>query len=65
MHLCELFLDGAAVQMLIATDTVWTFDVLVTGTMQGCAESWSYGLVGCIENDGGATTMLAMVPASL
>ena len=60
----ELLLEGiAAARMTIATDTVWTFDVMVVGTEQGCARSYSYRLVGCIENDGGTTSFPTPPPA--
>jgi hypothetical protein len=54
----ELFLDEAAQRMTIATDIVWTFDVLVVGTTQGCTKSFGFRIEGTIENDGGTTTLL-------
>lgn len=54
-----LLIEGVAgARMTIAADTVWTFDVMVVGTEQGCANSYSYRITGCIENDGGTTSML-------
>lgn len=56
----ELFLDGAfaAERMTIATDTVWTFDALITGTTLGCTKSFGFRIEGTIENDGGTMTLL-------
>jgi hypothetical protein len=55
----ELWADGSTEKVIIATDTVWTFHVLLVGTTQGCAKSFGFEIVGVIENDGGTTSILA------
>jgi len=55
----ELFLDGASEQLLIASDTVWTFNILIVGTTSGSTKSFGFRIEGVIENDGGTTTLLA------
>lgn len=55
----DLFLDNSTALLTIATDTVWTFSVLIVGTTQGCTKSFSFKIEGMIENDGGTVTLLA------
>lgn len=55
----QLYLDGAALRLTVATDQVMTFDCLIVGTTQGCSKSFAFRIVGIIENDGGTTTLLA------
>ena len=43
----------------IIQDSIWTFLIYVSATERGCANSHSFKIEGCIENDGGNTTMLA------
>ena len=43
----------------IISDSIWTFLIYVSATERGCANSHSFKIEGCIENDGGVTTMLA------
>lgn len=54
-----LYLDQTSVETVIATDTVWTFEVFIVGTTQGCTKSFGFHILGVIENDGGTTSMLA------
>jgi hypothetical protein len=60
----ELFL-GSSQRMTIATDTVWTFSVLLVGTTQGCTKSFGFRIEGVIENDGGIVTLLASTVTTL
>lgn len=46
-------------RLYMPVDSVWTFRALVVGTTQGCAKAFSYIVEGCIENDGGVTTVHA------
>ncbi|MBW2561864.1 MAG: hypothetical protein JRE40_13555 [Deltaproteobacteria bacterium] len=59
----SLFLDGTDDLIVIkngtGNDTVWTFEILIVGTTQGCAKSFGFHINGVIENDGGTTTLLA------
>lgn len=54
----DLFLDGSSAKMTIGTDTVWTFDILLVGTTQGCVKSFGFHIRGVIKNDGGSTSLL-------
>ena len=54
----ELFLDGASEQLLIPTNTVWTFDILLIGTTVNQGKSWSYKIEGIIERDNANNTTL-------
>ena len=42
----------------IRTDTAWTFLAQIVGIESGAARSYSYQIIGCIENDGGTTSLL-------
>lgn len=55
----ELFLNGVDQRITVATDQVMTFDALIVGTTQGCTKSFSFRIVGIVENDGGTTSLLA------
>ncbi len=55
----DLFLDGTDDQMVIPTDAVWTFRILLVGTSVGCAKSFSFIIEGMIENDGDTTAIKA------
>lgn len=46
-------------QFPIIQDSIWTFLIYVSATEKGCVNSHSFKIEGCIENDGGVTTMLA------
>ena len=54
----QLFLDGASIQLLIPTNTVWTFDILLVGTTVNQGKSWSYKIEGIIERDNANNTTL-------
>ena len=60
-----LYLDGISLQILLRSDSALTFDVLLVGTTQGCTKTFSFRIVGCIENDGGTTTMLASTTTTI
>ncbi len=45
--------------VVVPADTAMTFRALVTGITQGAAKSFSFEIVGHIENDGGTTTLKA------
>lgn len=49
----------ARFQFPIIQDSIWTFLIYISATERGCANSHSFKIEGCIENDGGNTTMLA------
>jgi len=51
--------DGttAGTFITIPEDSVMTFDALVSGITAGCAQTFSFQIRGCIENDGGTTAM--------
>jgi len=55
----ELYLDGNNDLIFIPTDSVWTFEILIVGTTQGCTKSFGLKIVGVVENDGGTPTILA------
>lgn len=61
----ELFLNGSSERLTIGNNTVWTFDILLTGTTSGCTKSWGFKIEGVIENDGGTTTILVSNVATL
>jgi hypothetical protein len=61
----SLYLDGSTELMHISADTLWTVNILIAGTTQGCTQSFSYQIVGAIENDGGTTTVLAQTVTTL
>jgi len=44
---------------IIREDTAWTFLAQIVGIRVGAAETFSYEVRGCVENDGGTTTLLA------
>jgi hypothetical protein len=53
----SLYTDGASEQLTIATDTVWTVDVHVTGkTVVAHALHWSFHILGVVANHGGTVT---------
>ena len=53
----ELFLDGVSIQMIIPSDTGWTFIITVVGIGVG-SEYFSYSINGCITRDGSNNTTL-------
>jgi hypothetical protein len=53
----ELFLDGAAEQMVVSTNTTWSFDILITGRASG-GNSAAYQIRGAIKNNGGTTSLV-------
>lgn len=56
-----LYLDGSAITVDIASNSVWTFDILIVGTTAGNAKSFGYAINGVIKNDASAgppTTVL-------
>ena len=55
----DLFTAGITGQMVLPTDTVWTFRILLVGTSVGCAKSFSFIIEGMIENDGDSTSIKA------
>jgi len=55
----DLSLDGNDDLILIPTDSVWNFEILIVGTTQGCTKSFGFKIVGVVENDGGTLTILA------
>jgi hypothetical protein len=56
-NLTELFLDGAGQRLTVATNSTWTFDVLVTGRTAG-GNSAGYQIRGVIKNIGGVATIV-------
>ena len=58
----EIFIDGGASQMTIATDTTWTFSSLVAArSTTGTDASAGYKIEGVIKNDGGTTSLVGTV----
>jgi len=49
----------AATKRAIPVDTLWTFDILLSGASVGLAKTFSYHIIGSIENDGGTTVLNA------
>ena len=49
----------------IIQDSIWTFLIYVSATEKGCVNSHSFKIEGCIENDGGVTTMLASITTNI
>lgn len=54
----QLFTDGSAGLLTIATDTCWTFECLIVGATTGQGKAFSFKIEGCIQNDGGTTAIL-------
>lgn len=57
-------IDGHA-DAAIPTDTLWTFDILLSGATVGLAKTFSYHIIGSIENDGDATTLNSMTVTTI
>jgi len=57
----ELYTDGAAAQLTIPNNTAWHFNARIIGSTSGMTKTQTYGIVGCIENDAGTTTLMASV----
>jgi hypothetical protein len=53
----ELYADNSNDQLLIPTDTVWSFEALITGATSGLAKTFGFHILGMIENDGGVTAI--------
>jgi hypothetical protein len=51
--------NAASARILVPTDTLYTFDILVSGATAGLAKSFGFAINGVIKNDGGTTTLLA------
>jgi len=58
--LTELFLDGSALRMVVPTNGVWSFDVLIVASGAAGASA-GYQVRGVIENDGGTTALVGAV----
>lgn len=43
--------------LAIPTDTIWTFEALITGATSGLGKTFGFKIQGCIENDGGTTAL--------
>jgi len=55
-----LFTDGSAARLGIASNSVWTYDILVQGVISGgLSKTFSFSAIGCIKNSAGTTSMLA------
>jgi hypothetical protein len=56
----QLFIDGSSIEMLMAVDTTWTFDVLITGRrIDSYTENAAFRIQGCIvQNSTASTTAL-------
>jgi len=62
----EIYLDGTSPNLItIPVDTLWTFNVLISGISQGASDYFSYSIQGAIINDGGTTTTLASVTTTI
>ncbi len=58
----ELYLDGASKRLSIASDTTWTFDILIVARRTDADnESAAYRIVGCIDNNAGTTALVGSV----
>jgi len=57
-NVSELFLDGAGARMLVPTNGVWTFDVLVVASSAGNNLAGGFQALGLIKNDGAVTSLV-------
>lgn len=55
----QLYIDGTGDQLTVPLNSVWTFDILISGATTGLGKSFGFRIEGTIENDGGTTTLLA------
>lgn len=53
-----LFIDAASERLVIPSDTIWTFSILLSGITSGAAKTFAFKIEGAIENDGGTTAIL-------
>jgi len=53
----QLFLDGSGARMSVATNSTWTFEIIVTGRTSS-GNSAGYQISGVIENNGGTTALV-------
>jgi len=51
--------------IIIPEDTLWTFDILLSGASVGLAKKFSYRIVGCISNDGGTAAVHASTTTTI
>lgn len=54
-----LYLDGISERMVLATNDVWAFEILVACSTVGATQMGGYTINGVIENDDGSTTLRA------
>jgi len=54
----ELFLDGTAARMLVPTNGVWTFDVLVVASTATNAQTAGFKAEGIIRNNGSTVSLV-------
>lgn len=48
---------GAETALTIASNSAWSFDILIVGATSGMGKSFGFHIIGMIENDGGVTTL--------
>ncbi|MFA5166652.1 MAG: hypothetical protein WC449_05205 [Candidatus Paceibacterota bacterium] len=52
-------IDAVDGLLSIPSDTLWNFEILLSGLTSGAAQRWCYSITGSIVNDGGTTTLIA------
>lgn len=54
----ELYIDGLSEQLAIPSSDSWTFEALIIGTSNDNIKTFSFKILGAIENDAGTTALL-------
>lgn len=52
-------IDAVDGLLSIPADTLWNFEILLSGLTSGAPQRWCYSITGSIVNDGGTTTLIA------
>ena len=57
----NLYLDGVDDLITIRIDGVWTFDILIVGTTEGCDKSFGFHINGVVERNSGEVTEMSIL----
>lgn len=62
----ELFTDGSAARITIASDTSWAFEALIVARRTDADnESAAYKITGCIDNNAGTTALVGAITVTV
>jgi len=61
----NVFLDGSAARLSIASGKVWAFNMLIVAKDTGNMDGAGYRVVGCIKNNGGTTALVGTVTTTV